>query len=149
MCTDSAPSARGTGCVALLDALEREREPTALAVDLEDAHVHRITLRDDLARILDVVRCELGDVHEPLDAGKDLDEGAERDDLRHAALDDVVLAVRVDHLLPRIRLRLLQAERDALTVAVDVEHLDLHRLADVEHLGRVVHVAPARARRCG
>ena len=142
MCTDSAPSARGTGCVALLDALQREREPPALAVDLEDAHVDRITLRDDLARVLDVVRRELGDVHEPLDPGEDLDEGAERDDLRDAALDDVVLAVGVDHLLPRVGLGLLQAERDALAVAVDVEHLDLDRLADVEHLGRMVHVAP-------
>ena len=85
---------------------------------------------------------ELGDVHEPLDAGQDLDEGAERDDLRDATLDDVVLAVALEHLLPRIGLRLLEAERDALAVAVDVEHLDLDRLADLEHLGRVVDVAP-------
>ncbi len=34
--------------------------------------------------ILDVVLRELRDVHEALDAGQDLDEGAERDDLRHA-----------------------------------------------------------------
>ena len=131
------------GLVALLDTLEREGEAPALAVDLEDADVDRVTLRDDLARVLDVVRRELGDVDEPLDAGKDLDEGAERDDLRDATLDDVVLAVALDHLLPRIGLRLLEAERDPLTVAVDVEHLHLDRLADVEHLGRVVHVAPA------
>ena len=72
------------GLVALLDALQREGEPPALAVDLEDAHVHRVALRDDLARVLDVVRRELGDVHEALDAREDLDEGAERDDLRHA-----------------------------------------------------------------
>ena len=62
---------------------------------------------------------------------------------RHAALDDVVLAVALDHLLPRIRLGLLEAERDPLPVAVDVQHLHLHRLTDVEHLGRVVDVAPA------
>ena len=131
------------GLVALLDALEREREPAALAVDLEDAHVDGVTLGDDLTRVLDVMRRELGDVNEAFDAGEDLDEGAERDDLRDAALDDVVLAIAVDHLLPRIRLRLLETERDALPVAVDVEHLHLDRLADVEHLGRVVHVAPA------
>ena len=85
---------------------------------------------------------ELGDVHEALDAREDLDERAEGDDLRDAALDDVVLAVALEHLLPRIVLRLLQAERDALAVAVDVEHLDLHRLADLEDLGRVVDVRP-------
>ena len=55
-------------------------------------HLDGLALRDDLARVLDVVLCELGDVHEPLDAGQDLDERAERDDLRHPALDDVALA---------------------------------------------------------
>src|SRR6185295_11861173 len=129
--------------VALLDTLQREGEPAALTVDLEDADVDRVTLRDDLARILHVVRSKLGDVHEALDTREDLDEGTERDDLGDAALDDVVLTVRVDDLLPRVRLRLLETERDALPVAVDVEHLDLHRLTDVEHLGRVVHMAPA------
>ena len=124
------------GLLALLDALEREREAAPLGVDLEDQHVDRIALRDDLARVLDVVLRQLGDVHEPLDAGQDLDEGAERDDLRDATLDDVVLGVALEHLLPRIRLRLLEAERDPLAVAVDVEHLDLDLLADLEHLGR-------------
>ena len=128
--------------IVRLDALEGEREPAALAVDLDDLHVDGLALSDDLARVLDVVLRELGDVHEPLDAREDLDEGAERDDLRHAALDDVALAVALRDLLPRIVLRLLEAERDALAVAVDVEHLDLHRLPDLEHLGRMVDVRP-------
>ena len=127
-----------------LDALQREGEATALAVDLEDQHVDGIALRDDLARVLDVVARELGDVHEALDAGEDLDERAEGDDLRDAPLDDVALAVRVDHLLPGIRLRLLEAERDPLPLAVDVEHLDLDGLADLEHLRRVVDVRPGQ-----
>jgi hypothetical protein len=74
--------------------------------------------------------------------GEDLDERAEGDDLRDAPLDDVALAVGVEHLLPRVRLRLLEAERDPLPLAVDVEHLDLDGLADLEHLRRVVHVRP-------
>ncbi len=132
--------------LALLHALEREREPPALAVDLEDAHVDGLALLHDLTRVLDVMGCELGDVHEALHAREDLDEGAERDDLRDAPLDDVVLAVVVEHLLPGVALRLLEPERDPLAVAVDVEHLHLHRLTDVEHLGRVVHVAPRQLR---
>ena len=51
-----------------LDPLEREREATPVAVDLEDQHVDRIALGDDLARVLDMVLRELGDVDEPLDA---------------------------------------------------------------------------------
>src|SRR3954451_17976695 len=85
---------------------------------------------------------ELRDVHEAFDPRQDLDEGAERDDLRDATLDDVVLVVVLEHLLPRVALGLLEPERDALALAVDVEHLDLHVLADLEHLGWMVDVAP-------
>ena len=82
----------------------------------------------------------------PSTPGKDLDERAERDDLRHLAGDDVALVVALEHLLPRIGLGLLEAERDALAVAVDVEHLDVDLLADLEHLGRMVDVAPRQLR---
>jgi hypothetical protein len=61
----------------------------------------------------------------PSTPGQDLDEGAERDDLRHGALHDVALLVALEHLLPRVGLRLLEAERDPLALAVDVEHLHL------------------------
>ena len=128
----------------VLDALEREREAPAIGVDLEDPDVDLVSLRDHLARILDVVLRELGDVDEPLDARQDLDEGAERDDLRHGALHDVALLVALEHLLPRVGLGLLEAERDPLALAVDVEHLNLDRLPDVEHLRRMVHVAPRK-----
>jgi len=85
---------------------------------------------------------ELGDVHEPLDALVDLDEGAEGHDLGDPALDDVADAVLGHDLLPGVFLRLLEAEADALPLAVDVEDLDLDLLVDLEHLGRVVDVRP-------
>ena len=72
--------------LAVFHALERQRQAAPLGVDLDDLHVHDIALRDDLARVLDVVLRELGDVNEALDARHDLDEGAERHDLRHLAL---------------------------------------------------------------
>ena len=87
---------------------------------------------------------KLGDVDETLDAREDLDEGAERDDLRHRALDDVALLVALEHVLPRVALRLLETERDPLALAVDVQDLHVDRLADLEHLGRMVDVAPRK-----
>ena len=48
---------------------------------------------DDLARVLDVVLGELGDVHEALDPVHDLDERAEGDDLGDLALELVADAV--------------------------------------------------------
>src|SRR3954453_8463480 len=127
-----------------LDTLERERQSASLAVDLDDLRLDLIPLRDDLARVLDVMLGELGDMHEPFDAGEDLDEGAERDDLRNLAVDLVSLVVGIDDLLPWIRLGLLQPERDPLALTVDVEDLHLHVLADLEHLGRMVDVAPRK-----
>src|SRR6185437_14983854 len=52
--------------------------------------------------------------------------------------------VGADHPLPRVLLSLLEAQRDALPVAVDVEHFDPHRVADRDHLGGVVDVAPGK-----
>ena len=89
--------------------------------------LHVVARLDDLARVLDVVLGELGDVHEALDAVEDLDERAERDDLGDRALELVADVVGVDDALPRVLLGLLEAQGDALAVAVDVEHLDLRR----------------------
>ncbi len=85
---------------------------------------------------------KLRDVDQALDAGQDLGEGAERDHLGDAADHDVALVRLVDHALPWVGLGLLEAERDALAIAVDVQHLDLHGLSDLEHLGGMVDVAP-------
>src|SRR3954452_24804400 len=125
-----------------LDPLDRQGEAGPLGVDLEDLDLHVVARLDDLARVLDVVLGELGDVHEALDALEDLDEGAERDDLGDLPLELVADVVGVDHALPRVLLGLLEAQGDALAVAVDVEHLDLHRVADREDLRRVVDVRP-------
>src|SRR5512133_3519937 len=125
-----------------VDTLERQRQPTALGIDLEDQHRHRVALRHDLPGILDVMLRELGDMDEAFDARQDLDERPESDDLRHLALDDVAFLVLLEHLLPGIGLGLLEPERDALALAVDVEDLHLHRLADLEHLRRVVDMRP-------
>src|SRR4051795_9931061 len=135
------------GAVALrqhlaLDPLDRQGEAAPLGVDLEDLDLHVVARLDDLPRVLDVVLGELGDVHEALDALEDLDEGAERDDLGDLALELVADVVGVDHALPRVLLGLLEAQGDALAVAVDVEHLDPHRVADREDLARVVDVRP-------
>ena len=113
-----------------LDALDRQRQAAALGVDLEDLHLHVVARLHDLARVLDVLLGELGDVHEALDALQDLDERAEGDHLGDLALELVADVVGVDDALPRVLLGLLEAQGDALAVAVDVEHLDLHGVAD-------------------
>ena len=71
-----------------------------------------------------MVLSKLGDVDETLDTLFDLDEGAERDQLGDLAVDDLVDLAVLEDLLPRVLLGLLEAQGDALAVAVDVEHPD-------------------------
>ena len=98
--------------------------------------------RDDLVRPLDVTVGKLGDMYQAFDPLVDLDEGAESDDLGDTTLDHVAHAMRGDDLLPWVFLRLLETQGDALPVAVDVEHLDVDLLVDLQHLGRMVDVRP-------
>jgi hypothetical protein len=49
-------------------------------------------------------------------------------------------------LLPRIDLELLEAERDALALAVELQDDDVQLVADLELLGRVVDAAPRHVR---
>ena len=85
-------------------------------------------------------------MHQAFDTLLDLHErtvGHQVDDLAAQAAADRV--TRPD-ILPRIRLRLFETQRDALAVAVDIEdhHLDL--VAHSHHLRRVTDPAPAHIR---
>src|SRR5262245_58938032 len=84
----------------------------------------------------------LADVHQTLDARLELDKRAvvrDRDDFASDARADRIL---VGDVLPRIRLQLLEAEADALTRPIDVEHLDLELRSDLYELGRMRDAAP-------
>src|SRR5204862_5501138 len=76
-----------------LDPLDAKRQPPPVGVDLEDLDLDVVARLDYLARVLDVVLGELGDVDQPLDALHDLDEGAEGDDLGDLALELVADAI--------------------------------------------------------
>ena len=83
-----------------------------------------------------------GDVDEAFDAGLELDEGAVVGDVGDAALEAGAHRELGLDALPRIGLKLLHAERDAVGLVVDLDDLDLHLLADIEHLGGVIDAPP-------
>jgi hypothetical protein len=127
-----------------LDLLHAERD--ALAADLVDVEHDRLDLVadvDDLRRVLDPLGPRhLADVHEALDARLELDERAvvgERDDLALHTRADRVLVLGID---PRILLDLLEAQLTRARCRVELEHLDLDLVADLEQLARVVDAAP-------
>ena len=84
----------------------------------------------------------LGDVDQAFDARLQLHERAVIGDVGDAALELGVDRVAGGDALPRIGEQLLDAERDAVRLVVDLDDLDLDRLADVHDLGRMVDAAP-------
>ncbi len=88
----------------------------------------------------------LADVHESFDVRGELDERAivgDRDHLPRDARADRVLRGDV---LPRVTLELLEAERDALALPINVENLHLELRTDRDHLARMLDSAPRHVR---
>ena len=127
----------------VLGLLEAERDAALVGVDLEHLHLDLLAGRDDLAGVDVLLRpAHLGDVDQAFDARLQLHERAVVGDVRDGALDAGADRILGLDRLPRIGLQLLHAERDALRLRIDADDLHLHRVADVEDLGRVVDAAP-------
>src|ERR1700730_1457276 len=123
--------------------LEAERDAALDGIDLEDLHLDLLRGGDDLARMHVLLGPRhLGHVNQALDAGLQFDERAVVGDVGHAALEAGADRELGLDALPRIGLQLLHAERDAVGLMVDLDDLDLHLLADVEHLGGVIDAPP-------
>src|SRR5690606_40294142 len=76
-------------------------------------------------------------VDQAVDAAVQADEDAEVGDRLDLAVDLVALLVDGREGLPRVGRDLLDAQRDAATLLVHVQHHDLELVADLHHLGRV------------
>src|SRR6202040_48157 len=123
--------------------LEAERDAALDRIDLEDLHLDLLGGRDDLARVHVLFRPRhFRDVDEPFDAGLKLHERAVVGDVGDAALEAGADRIFRLDALPRVVEQLLHAERDAVGLVVDLDDLDLHLLADVEHLGGVIDAPP-------
>ena len=81
-------------------------------------------------------------MHEAFDPFADPNERAERHELRDFSVEDLVRRVLARELVPRILLRLLERERDALALQVHVQDFDGHFLTDLHDLARVLDVLP-------
>src|SRR5882762_4879545 len=123
--------------------LEAERDAALDRIDFENLHFDFLRGRNDLAG----VHVLLGprhfrDVDQAFDARLQFDERAVVGDVGDAAGEARIERIFRLDALPRIVQQLLHAERDAVGLVVDLDDLDLHGLADGEHLGRVIDPAP-------
>src|SRR5690606_175892 len=125
------------------DLLDAQRDAAALLVHVQDHDLDLVADLDDLGRVDVLVGpVHLGHVHQALDARLDLDERAVGGDVRDLAEHAGVGRVAARDVVPRILAQLLQAEADAVALAVVLEHADVELLADFHHLGRMAHALP-------
>jgi hypothetical protein len=84
----------------------------------------------------------LGHVDQAFHARLQLDERAIVGDVGDAAGDPGPDRILKLDALPGVRFQQLHAERDALGLAVEADHLDVDRLPDAQHLARMVDPPP-------
>ncbi len=149
------PAEDGARRIALRDArpriglelLHSEGNLLPLLVDVQDLDLDELPERHHLTRMTNMLSpTHFGNVDEAFDALLELDERSvirDRDDL---ALDRLVFRVLLFDVLPRMRLKLFQAERDTLALLVIVENHDVELLIEVDELGGMRDAAPREIR---
>ena len=113
-----------------------------LGVERDDLELELLALVDDVTRVGDALVGQLADVDEALEAVADAHEGAEVDELRDRAVDDVADLEVGDRRVPRVGLEAADRQADPATLVVDVDDLGLDLVTDlVAGLG-VVDLVP-------
>src|SRR5207302_505041 len=125
-----------------LRRLERQRHPLAVHVDVEHFDRDFLTDLDDLARVVDVLPGQLGDMDKTVDT-TEVDERTEVDDRRDDALAHLSLLQLDEEVLADLALGLLEVgaagEHDVVAVLVELDDLGFECLPD-ERL-KVAHPA--------
>lgn len=123
--------------------LHAQRDAATLLVDIQHHHFDFVTHLHNLGRVDVLVGpIHLGDVHQTFDARLDLDECAVIGDVGDLAEHAAVGRVTTCDVVPRIFAQLLQAEADAVTLAIELQHAHVQLVADVDDFGRMAHALP-------
>src|SRR5579875_449415 len=128
----------------LLGGLQRQRDPLPLHVHVQHLDRDLLAHLDDLARVVDVLPGQLGDVHQAVHAAE-VDERAEVDDRGHRAPADLALLQGVQEGVPDLGLGLLQpgpaGQHHVVAVLVQLDDLGFQfpahvrlQVADAAHL---------------
>src|SRR5690606_32004849 len=118
--------------------LDAERDALLLDVDVENLrldHVAAVVLLDHL--LARTVPVEVGEVDHAVDVAVEADEQAKLGLVLDLALDDRTRRMVAGEGLPRVLQRLLEAERDAALLRVDLEHHHVDFLRRRQDLARM------------
>src|ERR1700722_12625479 len=132
----------------LRQLLDAQRDTLPLRVDRQHHRLELVALGVVAHRFLTRhIPGDVGQVHQAVDVALQADKDAEVGDRLDLTGHLVATVVVLGELLPRVGIALLEAEGDAATLFVDVEHHDLDFLAGVHDLRRVdVLVGPVHFR---
>src|ERR1700693_1439037 len=132
----------------LRQLFDAERNALPLRIDRQHHGLDLLTLLVVAHRFLaGEIPGDVGQVHQAVDIARQTDEDTEVGDRLDLTRHLVAAIVILGEFLPRIGLALLEAERDAAPLFVDVEHHDLDLLAGVHDFGRIdVLVGPVHFR---
>ena len=123
--------------------LEAKGHAALYAIDFQNHDVDFLRGRNDLARVY-VLLCprHFRDVNQTFNTGFQLNKCTIVGDVGDAALVGRTERVFRANQIPRIFHQLLHAQGDTVGVFVDLDNLNLDRLADCQDFGWVVHTAP-------
>src|SRR5437867_3939061 len=121
--------------------LERETDASLVLIDADDQQRQFVPRRDQLVGAADGTVRHLRDVQQPVHPRLQLDEGTEVGETDDLPGDPRAHRVPLGHGGPRVGLDLLEPERDALVLAIEVQDLRLELLPLLEDLRGVTHVA--------
>src|SRR6185312_15215278 len=128
----------------LLELLHAQRDAAVVGVDREDDGVDLVAGVNHLRGMLHALGPgHFADVDQTLDALLELDERTVVGDGEDAAANLRTDGVALGGVEPRVRRELLEAERDALLLLVELENLDLDLVADVDEVARALEATPA------
>src|SRR4030095_10220423 len=123
--------------------LHPKRNAAPLLVDLEDHDLDLVAELHDLGRMDVLVRpVHFRDVHQSLDALLDLDERAVVRDVGDLAEQARPRRIAPRQTDPRVLAELLHAQRHAVFLLVELQHLGGALVAHRQHFGRMFHAPP-------
>src|SRR5262249_10503812 len=125
---------------------QRQRDAALVAIDADDEHADLAAGGRRFPQGPLTAARNLRDVQKAVDTRHELDEHPELGRAHGAPAHDLALTQPAGYPGPRIPLEGLQAERDPPFLRVEPEHLDGHRIADAQQVGRTAH---ARMRELG
>ena len=124
--------------------LHTEGDFLFLLLDLQYHHIGFISDRDHLVGVVDALGPgHLRNMYETFHSRLELDKGAVGEHVDDPALHTASDGILLLYIRPGTLLQLLEPQRDALFLLVDLQNLDLDLLVDLDEIARVADTPPA------